>query len=564
MKRILSQILTLAVFTTAISCEQLSLNEVPANEPVITSFTPQSAPIGAEIIVTGEYLHNVTAAYIGDVQVDITQKVSNTRLSIVVGQDVTSGKISLVNESGRGTSETSFTCSFAVPEISANLLQADAEMGTDMLISGKWMNSVKSVIFTAEGYQTGHEAQIKTRNEDEIVVKVPYVESSAARITLTYFDGSNEVETSMDSAPAINVIRYVPQIDAYQFTRTAVGKSIVLTGSYLNNIDKVFVGEFEAPVFKEPSKLTFTIPAGNFEDGETEVVLKAMYFDCNEIIVLKEDFVVYVPFVKYWENVKTYCQGRFAESAFISFFSPETGIAYENAKWKTDLDPVALKYANSQWGSGNLPKPGVVSDEDYNSVVPYFFFSSVSGNVLQLNSPANSNSQLKNFFIDATGTPSNDYRVPGGNNSLPGTPILAFRYLDPANATENALREKVIKGEIENINEELFPINATDNTVAGIGMTSAKGGIKSSEWCTRPTTLVDELGYRADAVFLVAYYSNNGYSKETPAANIKRLGFLHVTTIDWVVATANNDYRNSSVNFNCYWQKYDYDYTKLQ
>ena len=160
MKRILSQILTLAVFTTAISCEQLSLNEVPANEPVITSFTPQSAPIGAEIIVTGEYLHNVTAAYIGDVQVDITQKVSNTRLSIVVGQDVTSGKISLVNESGRGTSETSFTCSFAVPEISANLLQADAEMGTDMLISGKWMNSVKSVIFTAEGYQTGHEAQI--------------------------------------------------------------------------------------------------------------------------------------------------------------------------------------------------------------------------------------------------------------------------------------------------------------------------------------------------------------------------------------------------------------------
>jgi hypothetical protein len=390
------------------------------------------------------------------------------------------------------------------------------------------------------------------------------VESSAARITLTYFDGSNEVETSMDSAPAINVIRYVPQIDAYQFTRTAVGKSIVLTGSYLNNIDKVFVGEFEAPVFKEPSKLTFTIPAGNFEDGETEVVLKAMYFDCNEIIVLKEDFVVYVPFVKYWENVKTYCQGRFAESAFISFFSPETGIAYENAKWKTELDPIALKYSNSQWVSGNLPKPGVVTDEDYNSVVPYFFFSSVSGNVLQLNSPANSNSQLKNFYIDATGTPSNDYRVPGGNTNLPGTPILTFRYLDPANATENALREKVIKGEIDNINEELFPINLADNTVAGIGMTSAKGGTKSTDWCTRHTNLVDEPGYKADAVFIVAYYSNCGYSKETPAANIKRLGFLHVTTIDWVVATANNDYRNSSVNFNCYWQKYDYDYTKLQ
>lgn len=564
MKRILSQIMTAALVFSAVSCEQLSVNEVAANEPVIASFTPQSAPIGAEIVVTGEYLHNVTAAYIGDVRVDIAQKVSNTRLTIKVGQDVTSGKICLENEAGRGSSSESFTCSFAVPEISVNLLQTDAEMGTDMLVSGKWMNSVKSVIFTADGYQTGHEAEIKNRNDEEIVVKVPYVEQSAARITLTYFNGSEEVATPMETAPSINVIRYVPQIDAYEFVRTAVGKSVVLTGSNLNNIDKVMVGEFEAPVFKEPSKLTFTIPAGDFEDGETEVVLKALYFDCNETIILKNDFIVYVPFVKYWENAKTYCQGRFAESPFTSFFSPETGIVYENAKWKTELDPVALKYANSQWVSGNLPKPGVVSDEDYNSVVPYFFFSSVSGNVLQLNSPANSNSQLKNFYIDATGTPSNDYRVPGGNNSLPGTPILTFRYLDPANATENALRERVIKGEIENINEELFPISLADNTIAGIGMTSAKGGTKSSDWCTRPTTLFDELGYRADAVFIVAYYSNNGYSKEAPVANIKRLGFLHVTTIDWVVATANNDYRNSSVNFNCYWQKYDYDYSKLQ
>ena len=563
MKRILSQILTFAVIFTAVSCEELSVNEVAVNAPVITSFTPQSAPVGAEIIVTGEYLHNVSSAFIGEVKVDIVQKVSNKRLTIVVGQDVTSGKISLVNESGRGSSEVSFTCSYAVPEISANLLQADAEMGSDMLISGKWMNSVKSVIFTAKGYETGHVAEIKTRNDDEIVVRVPYVEQSDAFITLTYYDGTNEVATSLESAPTINVIRYVPQIDSYQFARTAVGKSISLTGSYLNNIDKVFVGEFEAPVFKEPSKLTFTIPAGDFEDGETEVVLKAMYFDCNETIVLKNDFIVYVPFVKYWENVKTYCQGRFAESAFTSFFSPETGIAYENAKWKTVLDPIALKYSNTQWGSGNLPKPGVVSDEEYDSVVPYFFFSAVSGNVLQLNSPANSNSQLKNFYIDATGTPANDYRVPGGGTTLPGTPILTFRYLDPANATENALREKVMKGEIENINEELFPINVTDNTIAGIGMTSAKGGTKSSDWCTRQTSsLVDELGYKADAVFLVAYYSNCGYSKETPAANIKRLGFLHVTTIDWV--NASNDYRNSSVNFNCYWQKYDYDYTKLQ
>ena len=60
----------------------------------------------------------------------------------------------------------------------------------------------------------------------------------------------------------------------------------------------------------------------------------------------------------------------------------------------------------------------------------------------------------------------------------------------------------------------------------------------------------------------MAYYTNNGYSAEAPAANIKRIGLLHIKTIDWNVSSS-NDYRDSFVTFNCYWQKYDYDYSKL-
>ncbi|MGN0188424.1 MAG: IPT/TIG domain-containing protein [Candidatus Cryptobacteroides sp.] len=544
------------------SCEKESVNVTVDSAPVIASFSPKTAPAGAEVVVTGEYLHNVTSAYIGDVKVDIIQKVSNGRLSIKVGKDVTSGKVSLVNATGKGESSDVFTCSFAVPEITSSLLQSEAEMGSEVLITGKYLNSASSVVFTAEGYENGHEATIVSQSDVEIVVKVPYVESASANISMTYFDGTQYRSTDKSLAP-ITVIRYVPQIDSYEFTRTAVGKSITLTGKYLQNIDKIYVGTFEAQSFKSSESITFTIPAGDFEDGETTVVLKATYFDENESIVLKQDFLVYVPFVKFWENCRTVCQGRTAESTYCSFFSPETGIVYENAKWKTDLDPVALKYLNEQWASANCPKPGVVKDEDYNSVVPYFFFSSVSGNVLQLNSPANSNSQLKNFFISFEGTPSNDYRVPGGNTTLPGIPILTFRYLSPENATENELREKVMNGQIEKIDETLFPIDATAGTVAGIGMTSAKGGIKSSAFCSRQTSdLVTEKDYKVDAVFIVAYYSNNGYSAEAPAANIKRLGFLHIKTIDWNVSSS-NDYRDSFVTFNCLWQKYDYDYSKL-
>ncbi|MBQ9311163.1 MAG: IPT/TIG domain-containing protein [Bacteroidales bacterium] len=564
MKKLGLYILAAVAFVAA-ACDQTNVDEVVPSAPVIESFSPETAPVGAVITVNGSFLNDVTEAYIGDVAVGFAEKISDTRLTLKVANGVTSGNIVLVNDLGRGVSQNVFNCSFTVPTIAASLLQESAEMGSEVLISGSGLSAVTTVLFTAEGYTEGHKAEIVVASDDELVVKVPYVEEADASITLGYFNGSSEVFTSLSGAPGIKVIRYVPKFDAYTFERTAVGKSITLTGEYLNNVEKVLVGEFEAPIFKEPSKLSFTIPAGDFEDGETTVSLSAVYFEGNESITLAESFVVYVPFVKFWENARTWAQGRTEKNEYVSFFSPETGIAYENSKWKDVLDPIAMKYQNAQWDAANTPKAGVVSDEEYDSVVPYFFISAVSGNVLQVNSPANSNSQLKNFYTAATGTPANDYRVPGSNNNMPGTPILAFRYLNPdaSSDAEKALAAKVVAGSIDNINEELFPIDVNAGTIAGISVSSLAGAIKSDKWCSRQITdLVDEDGYKLDAVFLVAYYYNNGYIKETPAKNIRRLGFLHITGIDWGIYNAQN-YGSSRVTFNFYWQKYDYDYSKL-
>lgn len=566
MKKYIAYILGAAAAVFAASCDQISVNETVPHAPVIVSFSPSSAPVGAEVEVRGEYLNDVTSATIGGVPVQIASKVSDTRLSIRVGQDVTSGRIVLTNVTGSGESETVFTRTYAVPEITAALLQEEAELGDEILIAGRYLNSALSVLFVADGYTVEHPASIVSRNDSEMVVKVPYVENSDARVLLTYNDGTAEVRTDVSTAPAIRVIRHVPVFDEYAFERTAVGRSVTLSGQYLNNIDKVTVGDYEAVIYKDSGSLTFIVPAGEFEDGETSVDLKAWYFDENESIVIKDGFIVYVPFVKFWEDQKVWAQGRTEENEYTSFFSPETGIVYANDKWKTVLDPIAMKYNNSQWsGTGNTPTPGVVTDEDYYSVVPYFFISAVSGNVLQINSPANSNSQLKNFFISATGTPANDYRVPGSNNNMPGTPILAFRYLNPSSGSEaeTGLYNKVIAGEIENINEALFPIDVAGNTIAGISVASMSGGIKSSSWCDHQTaSLVNDPGYTLDAVFLVGYYLNNSYNKDNAAAGIKRLGLLHIKSIDWGVYN-NSNFGSSKITFDFYWQKYDYDYSKL-
>ena len=61
------------------------------------------------------------------------------------------------------------------------------------------------MLFTAEGHTTGNEASILSQNEDEILVKIPYVESDKAAITFRYFNGTSQVETPIESAPQMTV-----------------------------------------------------------------------------------------------------------------------------------------------------------------------------------------------------------------------------------------------------------------------------------------------------------------------------------------------------------------------
>ena len=99
MKRYIAMAALAAMFIP-FGCEQLSIDEPSEKAPVIETFSPMSAPAGSEVIVEGLYLNNVTKAFIGDVEVEIIEKVSNTRLSIEVGQTVTGGRIRLENPYG--------------------------------------------------------------------------------------------------------------------------------------------------------------------------------------------------------------------------------------------------------------------------------------------------------------------------------------------------------------------------------------------------------------------------------------------------------------------------------
>lgn len=560
MKRITNQICAFAAaagMLLAAGCDKIYVDDETKQAPVIESFSPASGPVGTEIIVTGQHLSGVTKAYIGDQEMTISEKVSDSRLSIIAGSSGRDGRIVLENSIGKGESEASFTYAYAVPSLKSSLLQESVVMGEELLLSGENLMAVEAVLFTADGYEEAHAGEIIEQNDSEIVVEVPYVETTSVYITLRYFDGEASVSTPLDEAPSIEVVRLVPQFDKpIVLERTAVGKSVTLTGENLDKVDRILVGGFEAVASKQSASLTFTVPAGNFEDGDTTTSVVAEYFDGHEQIVLSESFVVYVPFVKFWENITVWGHDKEAEQ-YACNFSPETGRVYANSVWATELDPIAAKYTANTCSAALTPN---VTEEEYNSVVPYFFFYCNGDGNVNITAPANSSGILKNFWYkDSEGEL---VRMVGVNGNCYGTPVLAFRALNAANATESALIEKVKNQTLEQIDEETFPIDTEAQTVGGIGVSSSSGGLKDSNWangCFTPNT--EALDVNPDAVILVLYYDCHGVEKggdgkNNFARNVKRIGLMHITHLNYRML-------KSDYTFNIYWQKYDYDYSKL-
>ena len=539
-------------------CDSTSMKDVAVSSPEILSFSPESGSIGSEIVVTGEYLDDVVSATIGGGKAVILQKVSNRRLSLKVTNQARSGKIVLVNSIGEGVSEGDFTLEYPAPVVSQAGMPSEVEMGNNLLLSGSSMNVVSAVLFTAEGGTEGNEAEIISQSENEIVVKVPYVESDKAIVTFKYFDGTKEVETSSSSAPKLTVKRYQPEVTTTVFEPANVGDMVVLEGAYLNKIDKVLLGDIECTItLQAETELKFVVPTSDsFKNGDNMVPLKISYFDGRETPTLTDEFIVRVAFVYYWENRTIHAQA--GETS--AFFSPETGRVYSNDVWSQEVDIIAAAGKNT-CKTANIP---VVSETDYNSVNPYFFISGSSSKFnLAINSPANSNGQLKNFKTSGKAS------ITGGS-SYYGTPALSFAYLDPETNPDCAeLVNNVKAGNIKKIDEITFPLDVEKKTCAGI-KPSVSAAPTTDAWAKDKFEAgVEKTNVTIDAVFLVFYYNVKGYDNKAadknPVRDVKRIGLMYIKSADFKMKEGTEkDPSASSITFDMYWQKQDYDYSKVQ
>ena len=526
-------------------CDSTSMKDVAVSSPEILSFSPESGSIGSEIVVTGEYLDDVVSATIGGGKAVILQKVSNRRLSLKVTNQARSGKIVLVNSIGEGVSEGDFTLEYPAPVVSQAGMPSEVEMGNNLLLSGSSMNVVSAVLFTAEGGTEGNEAEIISQSDKAIV-------------TFKYFDGTKEVETSSSSAPKLTVKRYQPEVTTTVFEPANVGDMVVLEGAYLNKIDKVLLGDIECTItLQTETELKFVVPTSDsFKNGDNMVPLKISYFDGRETPTLTDEFIVRVAFVYYWENRTIHAQA--GETS--AFFSPETGRVYSNDVWSQEVDIIAAAGKNT-CKTANIP---VVSETDYNSVNPYFFISGSSSKFnLAINSPANSNGQLKNFKTSGKAS------ITGGS-SYYGTPALSFAYLDPETNPDCAeLVNNVKAGNIKKIDEITFPLDVEKKTCAGI-KPSVSAAPTTDAWAKDKFEAgVEKTNVTIDAVFLVFYYNVKGYDNKAadknPVRDVKRIGLMYIKSADFKMKEGTEkDPSASSITFDMYWQKQDYDYSKVQ
>lgn len=543
--------LSCAVVLAFASCEQISMNEEIESIPEIASLTPSEGYGGSEINVGGHYLNNVVKATIGGAEAEIVQRVSDTAITLRVPTNAKSGEVVLTNSTGKSSSSPKFTMTYPAPEVDASKFPEQVEVSSKLLIYGKKMGVISRVLFQAEGHDP-HEAEILEATDREIAVSVPYVEADESDLLLEYYDGT-KVMTTNPFEWKVEMLRYQPKVTQVSHQNAKVGDMVSLTGKYLDKINRVLLDDEECVIASQSNGLLkFIVPElSSYSDGENVSSLSIEYADGTEGEVLNPAFKVVVPSILIWEDRTIWAQGRDVEE-LTSFFSPQTGLTYPNSTWR-QLDAVSYQYLDATCSAVQTP---AVTEDEYYSVLPYFFFTGVSQGHLQINSPAGSPSMLKNIFM--SNSSKEEERVPGINGNCYGTPVLTFLTLSAENTAHAALINLVRSKSLSGLDEENYPIDVEAKKCGNISIGGMANSINNTVYAPGVFEVGQEKNTDLDSYILVLYYNHKGLNSSNRAENVRRMGVLHIKHIDFKLYNGTDAPSSSAITFDMYWMKQDY------
>jgi len=233
---------------------------VLAKTPVISSFAPTKGMKKETVIITGQYLEQVTAVrFNGGTSSNASFKLDRKTLTVTVPDDAVSGKICITTPSGQKCSASDFIV-VAEPSI-ASISRDYGVKDFQVEIKGQNLNNATVKFGSISATASYNDATTIRVNCPEF--------TSVQQVSLSVTTAGGQVSRNFTGAPAAQITKAIPN-------GFIPGSVLTLKGVNFYNIQSVQLpsGKSVSPgdfIRNESNDITFKVPAGT-SPGDVKIV----------------------------------------------------------------------------------------------------------------------------------------------------------------------------------------------------------------------------------------------------------------------------------------------------
>ncbi|MGB5983052.1 MAG: IPT/TIG domain-containing protein [Nonlabens sp.] len=203
-----------------------TVEQIKSEQPTITSVSPASAAVNTEVEILGTFLNFADQAFIGDVEAQITSRITGEKLIIQVPNNAVSGTVRIVTEQEKeAISSETLTVTYPAPAVTGSL-PVEGDVNSLINIIGTNLVSVTGVAFGGEA------GTIEFQEDQALVVRIPN-NVGVVDIEITYLTSSGS--TSQVVATGFEIILPQPTLGGFPAVLTR-DNEVIVTGQDMNLI----------------------------------------------------------------------------------------------------------------------------------------------------------------------------------------------------------------------------------------------------------------------------------------------------------------------------------------
>ena len=253
----------LCIVSTSVFLTSCKKNEEDTST-VLNSFGPMPIARGAELQFIGKNLDKVTSIVIpSDIEITTFTAKSSTLITLTVPQEATPGLIVIKTPQGEITTKTEI--GFSEPISIADFTPATIKPGSELTITGDYLNLVVNVIFTDRVSVPKESFTSQSRTEIKLIVPAS---SKTGKIAVS---NGAEDPIIVYSASALNV--KLPVFTTIAPNPVKAGTQLTITGTDLDLVKAVILGgnkNITTFVSQSATQIVLAVP-GDAKDGKVSL-----------------------------------------------------------------------------------------------------------------------------------------------------------------------------------------------------------------------------------------------------------------------------------------------------